>query len=236
MVLRLLKKSEVATAKSLEKKREIDEGLKIARRVDSLREVHANEETSLESFRVKTITAIHLEIVEKTKVRDELSVAVNVLEERKRIALIPMEAELAQIELDKKTIAEEKVALINKQVQVHERELAAIKNEKDSADMVEDLKRERAQVDAFKADTITLRNEAQDIRNKAQQERETSDAENKRLSAQLDERGLAITKREKEVAKQVEQHAKDSTKLAEDRLKLNDRIATHERNIKRLTK
>lgn len=68
----LLSKSEVDKRKALDRQREVEEGIKIAKRVDTLREVAAHEETSLTKFRVKTVEAIQAEIDEKIAERNQL--------------------------------------------------------------------------------------------------------------------------------------------------------------------
>ena len=72
--MKLLKKSEINTLKAQERKAEIDQGLKLSRRVDVLRETAAQEEASLEAFRRSSIKAINEEIKQLTYVRDSLKV------------------------------------------------------------------------------------------------------------------------------------------------------------------
>lgn len=58
-MLRLLKKSEIEKAKAEDISMERAEGLKIAKRVDALREIQAQEEASLIKFRTSTLSQIH---------------------------------------------------------------------------------------------------------------------------------------------------------------------------------
>lgn len=94
--MKLLSKSDVQKAKSLDRQREIDEGLKLARRVDALREIAAAEESSLAKFRIETIAKIHDEISILAAKRDELQIeADSILENaRNEAQTIIMEAEL----------------------------------------------------------------------------------------------------------------------------------------------
>lgn len=59
--MKLLSKPEIAKHKALEQRQAIDEGMKIATRVDRLREVQSEEEASLKRFREKTLANIHAE-------------------------------------------------------------------------------------------------------------------------------------------------------------------------------
>lgn len=93
MGMRLLPKSEIDKSKSLDRQKEIDEGMKLAKRVDSLREIHAQEEASLATFRDKTLKLIQAEIEDKTSERDSLITEVRDLETRREIALRPLDVE-----------------------------------------------------------------------------------------------------------------------------------------------
>lgn len=90
MVMRLLKKKEIDKLKAADRKREIDEGIKLATRVDGLRQLAASEETQLETFRVETLKSIHEETAEAIIKRDTLTKEVAELEDRKKVALEPL--------------------------------------------------------------------------------------------------------------------------------------------------
>ena len=61
-MLKLLSKSEIDTAKNLDRSREVAEGLKLSRRVDGLRELASKEEQMLEKHRTETLASISKEI------------------------------------------------------------------------------------------------------------------------------------------------------------------------------
>lgn len=83
MPIRLLSKSEVDKAKSLDRKNLIDEGVKLAKRVDSLRETAAQEDSSLQKFRNESVSRIYTEIREVTVELDSLRADVSVLKKEK---------------------------------------------------------------------------------------------------------------------------------------------------------
>lgn len=85
MSMRLLKKSEIDQIKAKDRQLEINEGLKIAKRVDALREVAAEEERSLTNFRIKTISLINEEINVEIFKRDSLKNEIKQLEESNSI-------------------------------------------------------------------------------------------------------------------------------------------------------
>lgn len=104
--MRLLKKSEIDSAKAGDRKRDIDEGSKLAKRVDALREAQATEEASLEKFRRETIAHINEEIISKTYERDSLSKEVYDLEDRKKIALLPLDSEWLEVKAKQDELTE----------------------------------------------------------------------------------------------------------------------------------
>lgn len=67
--MKLLDKKEVLQAKNLSRETEINEGAKLARKVDALRETVASEEKRLADFRLKTLENIRQEVGEVDKVR-----------------------------------------------------------------------------------------------------------------------------------------------------------------------
>lgn len=69
--MRLLAKSDINRKKSIERQQLIDEGLKLAKRVDDLREVVSQEEQALERFRRESIKEIHKQIsIERARLEE----------------------------------------------------------------------------------------------------------------------------------------------------------------------
>ena len=60
--MKLLDKQEITRQKSLERKLEVEEGIKLAKRVDTLRELSSKEQTSLSKFRDESLAQIRKEI------------------------------------------------------------------------------------------------------------------------------------------------------------------------------
>lgn len=74
--MKLLDKKEVLQAKNLTRETEINEGAKLARKIDALRETAALEEKKLAEFREKTLNIIKEEvdvlILRRNKLREEI--------------------------------------------------------------------------------------------------------------------------------------------------------------------
>lgn len=90
MAIKLLQKREIDIAKGRDRQLEVQEGLKLARRVDGLRETQAQEEKSLELFRQNTVANINTEIEKESVKLEALKADVFALEDRRRNALVPV--------------------------------------------------------------------------------------------------------------------------------------------------
>lgn len=91
--MKLLSKKDINTAQATTQKQTYDEGMKLARRVDSLREVAAAEESALEKFRRETIAKIHEETTEARTERERLLAEVRKLQKDREEALKPLDEE-----------------------------------------------------------------------------------------------------------------------------------------------
>lgn len=86
--MKLLSKNEVQDLKQQERGVEVREGVKLARKIDVLRETASKEETNLAKFRIETLKIIQAEILEWTTKRDALKLEVNeLIVEIKRLQL-----------------------------------------------------------------------------------------------------------------------------------------------------
>lgn len=72
----LLPRNEVDKRKSEEKRQRNEEGLRIAERIDVLREISASEGTAFEEYRVATLTKIQEEIQEEFKKLEKIKAEV----------------------------------------------------------------------------------------------------------------------------------------------------------------
>lgn len=72
MGMRLLPRREIDKAKASDRQREVDEGVKLAEKVDTLREIRSKEEVGLEKWRVETLKGIQEQISSLSKERNAL--------------------------------------------------------------------------------------------------------------------------------------------------------------------
>ena len=83
MGVKLLEKSKVAELKARDQAREVKEGLKIASRIDSLRELWSSEEQKYEAWKTKSISEVNKEILDVISKKEKLESEVRQLELKK---------------------------------------------------------------------------------------------------------------------------------------------------------
>lgn len=130
MTLKLLDKRDIQAKKAKERSQEVAEGVKLARRIDALRETQAEEQSSLESFRVRTIETINKEIKALADTRDLLSGEVKNLEDRKKEALKPIDAELKKLEKEREEVNSKKIEIASSLKDIQEQTKILNKREK----------------------------------------------------------------------------------------------------------
>lgn len=231
--MRLLQKSEIDKANAEATRKTIDEGIKIARRIDSLRETASQEEKSLEDFRVKTVKVIHSEIDSLIHERDALTTEVEELRKAKKEAQKPLDAEWKRVSVEKIAIqamrndatqALENAFLDRKEAQSilndAKSTMARAQTREDIATANVDKTTERKREIAFLLED-TRRQNHKAVRLKERLEALTKKAlhENKVRALQFENERLSI-KEEKD-------------KLRKEWILLNDRKELLERNIKR---
>lgn len=124
MPIRLLPKSDVAKAKALDRQKEVQEGMKLAKRVDNLREVAAREEESLTKFRVNTISLLKKEIDEKVTERDFLEDTNKVLREERMRLEAPLDLTQAwdRVKNEQEAVEEWREDVLLREISLTERE------------------------------------------------------------------------------------------------------------------
>lgn len=232
MGMKLLSKSEVAKAQADAKKREIDEGLKLARKVDNLREIKAQEEASLEKFRKDTVSKINEEITALTSQRDTLTSEVAQLKKERKKLMEPLDGEWEKIHEAKLDLSNRENLITSKEETISKQESITRSNLKESKDTLERsiLKDERAADllksadDANKEATKALKN-AKDVEAKALSSKEEVEKE-------LAERDMAMAAKERGLEMRDANLKTKEADLEKEWALLEDRKAMVERRIK----
>lgn len=235
-MFKLLSKNEIDKAKNLDKAREIAEGLKISRRVDALRNLQANEEKSLEDFKVQTLSAIQAEISGLVFSKETLIEEIRVLRSEKERGLKEVEVKKKNLDILADSLDEKEDNLIAKSIELFRKEGQISKNLKVSEDEL--LRRKthteeahrlhrKAEKEKQEADLILIK--TQEVQEKALKKKEEMNIVLLMREKIIDEREK-ILEQEKETTKQIMED------LAIEKIQLVDQRATLERAMKRLQK
>lgn len=139
MGTRLLPKSELVKEKSIEKKNDIDQGLALARKIDTLRETAAQEESNLSKFRSESLFNIRNEIDDLIVRKGSLTNEIEALE-AKRINLIkPLDVEWSKVR-------QKEIELTNYALELQERLDYLTQNQKDYQLKFEELELEEQRI------------------------------------------------------------------------------------------
>lgn len=231
--MKLLSKSEVNKAKSIDRQREVDEGLKLAKRVDALREVAAQEDASLQKFRRETLARISTEILFETTKRDTLKQEVSDLEERKRVALVPLTEAWEDVE-------EEREILTGLRDLLDAREARLRLNEADAEERAKEVARAEQVVSYTQADATDrlekaaiLKDDADNLKRIASEELQQARNTAQTLIISAEERVEQVSKREKECLQRESDLDKREKELNDNLIRLRDREGVLARNLKR---
>ncbi len=234
--MKLLNKSEQSKAKALEQNRDIQEGLKLAKRVDALREMSAQEDKALKDFRKNTLEEISRDILKKSAERDALVEEVKILEDRKLEAVKTLD-----LEWDKVKLAQESITLKEEALSAQIEAITA--QESEINQKLREITVKEAQIDTLK---IITEQKLQEADMKLQESKDTSNtsqeilllaqARAKELIINAEVKEKYIINREKIVFLKEEELRKKEIDLAIQESALKDKYATLERSINRLKK
>lgn len=159
--MKLLVKSDIAKAKSVERQQEIQEGLKLAKRVDTLREVAAAEEASLAKWRTETVKLIQDEITSFAAKRDELQKQVSKLEADMVATMEPLDKRwIMYVQTEKAHIEKERIHNHDEAIR-NERWATGLEEIGEELDARENaLNRERIEVSNLRTLAVNERQEA----------------------------------------------------------------------------
>lgn len=236
MRLKLLKKSEIVVLKSQEKQREMDAGLKLAEKVDTLRETRATEEESLRLFREKTIAGIHEEtkvlVQEKTVLEHEVA---QLKEDRAR-ALVPLDQAFAQIEENEKRLETVDTELKERAFLLAEREASHELQKKQILDEERRVVGEKKRADQLLAEADNWRTETKRVLTLEQIRYEEAEALKQKSQETLNASIAEAFARKEYLDKRAEALTQKEATLIEKEVLLIDREKTLEREFKRLKK
>lgn len=234
--MKLLAKRDIDIQKSLDRQREIDEGVKLSRRVDALRRTQVEEEASLERFRAASVSKIHEEILRESNVRDALHTEVVRLEARREEALRPLDREMQLIATEKKELSEIGDVLFSRQAAIEKRETELALLERSVRDEEQRAKAMSREVADTLADAQEQKESALIAHTAAKRTLESVQTFKEVMEREIKERDAVCAARERDVSIREEWLASDREALELEKVQTADLRATLERAIKRLKK
>lgn len=166
--MRVLPKQEIDVLKAQERQVEVNEGLKLAKKVDALRETVAKEQANLFKFRDETLKAVNREVAFATHRKSELLNDIEELEERKRRALEPLTTELNNLQETKALMEEQSQRLQTWSKGLESQDYAYQKREHEIAKEELLLSDERSRYDSELSLLDTARKDHEEARNSLQ--------------------------------------------------------------------
>lgn len=233
--MKLLSKSDITKKKSIDRQQEIAEGSKLAKRVDALREISANEETALFKFRTETLSEISKETLKAQAkldgVKKKIEESEHVLEE-----LRPVDQAREELERDRIMVLNYRSEVTAKAVKIENEKLRLQNIEKDLLLQEKKLEVYGIQADKMFRQVSGALSEAKDKLRTADETLSRSVKTEKEGLKKIKEQESLIKQREKKVFDKEEDLRKRELELEIGWKVLKDRQDVFERNINRLNK
>lgn len=231
--MKLLTRQELNTKKTQSFIQEKTEGMKLARRVDTLREVHATEEASLEKFRRETIKKIHEETTQAATERDLLLEEVRNLKSERAELQKPLDEEWKRVEDIRTGLLEDIETVVEREEAVLEAEKTVLDDKKTVFDLLEQAKnRDLVSKELYK-DASQDRAEAKEAKADAEKTKIKTEELRQEVLAELMHRDSAMAIKEKDLILKAEHLKLERIQLRKDWKLLKDRQEMFERNFNR---
>lgn len=186
--MKLLPRQEINKAKAQERKLEIDSGLALARRVDSLREAQVTEEANLKKYRETAFAQVQYEIGQFVETKENLEKQCNEARELRSELLKPLDEEWLKIHIASQEIERNKL-LVHKSKESLKEQTEKIKTTLSKvSDIATRTKQKEDEADKAKKEAVGLKDLAQHEYEKARSQTETQSIHIAEVNARLSER------------------------------------------------
>lgn len=234
--MQLLQKAEVAAKKAAERKMEIDEGAKLARTVDALRNTASQEEASLSKFRMESLARIKQEIDAAIMARDSLkSEIVNLYDKRKELS-IPLDKEWEELEDAKDFLDESKKNFEKECDDFNKRSILYEQNMGILAIRQSELESDRLTTDNLMKNAERKNGEAVNLLVQAEEAIKKSDIHAEMSNKAILARETSVGTRDREVGIREKLVADRERALIDREREIKDKYETLQRTVKRLKK
>lgn len=195
--MKLLKKNEVAVAKSKEKKLEIDQGVQLAKRVDALRQTAAEEEAALVAFRTTAVREIYREIDKAVTERDTLLAEIKDLRAEKEVGM-------THVRLKEKEADERMKEVMRKEYEANQRHFQLDEREKELDTKQKKLEKDREEVTQMRRRAVNYTDRKYEELEEARKEREQATRERNSVQALVESEGKKLLTLERDIKQREE--------------------------------
>ena len=232
--MKLLSKTEVITGKAKDRRLEVNEGVKLATKVDALRKLAADEQANLIKFRNETLKKVREDLDAAMDERDAIHLEVQGLKQQRIHLQEPLDKEWHKVKEERKELTNETIRLIDKSDQLdrHEEELLIKARE---------IEIDKERVVEIKQLASQALSEANETKRRAEDILQNSIQKNNEVNIDCEVRLKNITQEESKLKfREVDLNSKEANlKLDEENIirikaQLEDQRQTLERAMKRI--
>lgn len=157
----LPKRIDIDRAKANERKIEIDSGVALSKRIESLRETRLTEEKNLKEWRESAIKSVQYDIDQRIEERDNLDKQIDDARKLRTELLKPLDEEWVKIDSDKKVIAKEKENIKNAKESLKTESKKLSSEIKKVSDIVSKVKQKDSESEKNRKELVALKDMAQ---------------------------------------------------------------------------
>ncbi len=234
--MKLLRKSEVMALKERERTREATEGLKIARKIDGLRELQSNTELKLNDFRNSYLRAWGDEQKKLEEQKAKLSHEVAYLQKKLSLMLPGMGTKREELAKKEKELKELSAFISQRAEELNVQEIDILDAKKELADSLARARTDEANAKSFLALAVGKDGAATAALNRAKAMENSAEWQKTRIEAQLGEKSAVLNQKERELAEKEADLSKQQQNINMEKVKLADRNAMLDRTLDRLKK
>lgn len=228
--MRLIDKKEVLIQKSQEKKREIDEGVKLAKSIDALRETHAKEQVSLKKFRDESFQVMKLEMEQQIIRKTQLTLEIEKLEsERMRLhAPIDLIQEWERVKKFKSETTQLKDELDTREHILISKEITVTAKDKEQADKEQEIIEKDATSRRFLSETQLQYEMAEKTRNESEKLKSKVIQDSEKAEYAFREKEISLAIRERDLGNLQQKLENDQLEIDKEKI----HIASQQQTLK----
>lgn len=226
--MKLIDKSKIEREKRLEQEREIDRGIKLAKRVDEIRAKKVVEEENLKKWRDETLKIVQEEINAKIAERDRLIQETKEAEEARFAVEAPLDVQKERARNAKQAKANDDTVkhLLSRETSLIARESSLEVKQMELLERDIQLRADEELTQRFLHERKTEYDEAQTLKNRARELKEQAERDIQRRYKELTDREETISFLERNVANEREAIEREKMDIADEKLHIQSQQET----------